>query len=249
MSDLLNLMAKLRKDTESQSAAQQRTAFDPKVPRQGEAGLGALALRDLPATLDQRQACRFFTDRPVESELIQRMIDAGYAADAALWPNERAARPLELLVVGRAVTGLRPGVHRYGPDGFESLADISEPEELGGLVLQEEFALAPAVLLAIGSLEDALESAGSHGYRRLLERSGATCEAAWLTAVDDGLSGSIFAGFLPSALKRLVGIDGFRRTQLLALAVGHVSSTWPTSTASDRPAAGLPMSLRSEERR
>ncbi|MFH8386554.1 nitroreductase family protein [Kitasatospora sp. NPDC018058] len=223
MSDLMDLMAALRQDTERRSEAEHRAALDLEVPWQwhGVSGFGALAEDGLRPALQRRRANRFFADRPVDTELLQRMIEAGQAADAALWPLEWAARPLEFLVVARAVTGLRPAIHRHGPDGFEALADISGTEELSALVLQPEFALAPAILLATGSLEDALDSAGSHGHRRLLERSGAACEAAWLTAVDGGLSGSIFAGFLPSALKRLLGIDGFRRTQLLALAVGH----------------------------
>ncbi|MGW3041161.1 nitroreductase family protein [Kitasatospora sp. NPDC001159] len=223
MSDLLDLMAELRQDTEQQSVAHYRAAMELEVPWRwhGETGVDALADGGLLPTLQRRRANRFFADRPVDAELLRRMIEAGQGADAALWPVERAARPLEFLVAARTVTGLSPAIHRYGSDGFEPLADISGAEELGSLVLQPEFALAPAILLATGSLEDALESAGSHGHRRLLERSGAACEAAWLTAVDEGLSGSIFAGFLPSALKRLVGIDGFRRTQLLALAVGH----------------------------
>ncbi|MEU8924979.1 nitroreductase family protein [Kitasatospora sp. NPDC048545] len=223
MSDLLDLMAELRQDTERQSLAQHRAVPGPDVPWQwhDETVLDSLVDDGLRPTLRRRRANRFFADRPVDAEVLQRMIEAGHGADAALWPAEWAARPLEFLVAARTVTGLRPAVHRYGPDGFEPIADIVGVEQLRALVLQPEFALAPAILLATGSLEDALESAGSHGHRRLLERSGAACEAAWLTAVDAGLSGSIFAGFLPSALKRLVGIDGFRRTQLLALAVGH----------------------------
>ncbi|MEU6970951.1 nitroreductase family protein [Kitasatospora aureofaciens] len=223
MSDLLDLMAELRQDTERRSLVQNQGASEVGALWQEPSGpgFGGLAEDGLRPTLLRRRANRFFKDQPVDAELLRRMIEAGQEADAALWPTERAARPLEFLVAARAVTGLRPAVHRYGPDGFEPLADIAGAEQLSALVLQPEFALAPAILLATGSLEDALEAAGSHGHRRLLERSGAACEAAWLTAVDADLSGSIFAGFLPSALKRLVGIDGFRRTQLLALAVGH----------------------------
>ncbi|WP_405762240.1 nitroreductase family protein [Streptomyces sp. NBC_00045] len=223
MSDLLEILAAVRQDAEMRSAAEFRECRTPPRPDGADgvrAEFGALAEGGLRPALERRRANRFFAERTVDPELLAAMIRAGHAADAALWPAEQA-RPLEFLVVARAVTGLGPAVHRLGPDGFEPLTAISGTDELSTLVLQPEFAHAPALLLAIGSLEDALEGGGSHGHRRLLERSGAACEAAWLTAVDAGLAGSIFAGFLPSALKRLVGIDGFRRTQLLALAVGH----------------------------
>ncbi|MEU6867101.1 nitroreductase family protein [Streptomyces sp. NPDC046876] len=224
MSDLLDILAAVRQDAEAQSAA--AVAQDPHRPGRAEAGdfptqdFGALAEGGLRPALERRRANRFFAERDVDPALLGAMVCAGHAADAALWPDERV-RPLEFLVVARAVAGLSPAVHRLGPDGFEPLAAISGAEELSTFVLQPEFAHAPALLLAVGSLEDALGADGSHGHRRLLERSGAACEAAWLTAVDAGLVGSIFAGFLPAALKKLVGIDGFRRTQLLALAVGH----------------------------
>ncbi|MBV2153699.1 nitroreductase family protein [Kitasatospora sp. SUK 42] len=241
MSDLVDLMAALRQDAEERSVAQHRAVRDDEAAgrRPGtpellpENGLGPLVGDSLRSTLRRRKANRFFADQPVDADVLRRMVEAGHGADASLWPVERAARPLEFLVAARDVTGLRPAVHRHEPDGFTPLADLAGTGELSALVLQPEFALAPAILVAVGSLEDATDSAGSHGHRLLLERSGAACAAAWLTAVDAGLSGSIFAGFLPSALRRLVGIDGFRRTQLLALAVGQARE--PSDEYGGRP--------------
>ncbi|MER5639332.1 nitroreductase family protein [Kitasatospora sp. NPDC002227] len=222
MNDLVQTMAALRRDAGQRAAAAcaERGAAGAGEPAGRPDPDGAPAVADLAAVLRRRRATRFFDDRPVTSGQLAEMLQAGSACDAALWPAEHQARPLEFLVVAGEVTGLPRAVHRWGPDGFEPLVAL-DGTELSTLVLQPEFALAPALVLAIGSLESALQAHGSHGHRQLLERSGAVCEAAWLTAVHQGLEGSIFAGFLPSALKRLAGIDGFRRTQLLALAVGH----------------------------
>jgi nitroreductase len=139
-----------------------------------------------------------------------------------LWPLLAKTHPLEHLLVIRNVVGVESGIYQAGPD--EEMIrrfDLPEVAQVEEMVLQPEFALAPMLFLTVGSLERALEWAGDHGHRVMLERSGAASEAAWLAAVDLGLGGSIFAGFLPSALRQLAGIDGFRQTQLLALAIGE----------------------------
>ncbi|AJC59442.1 hypothetical protein GZL_06879 [Streptomyces sp. 769] len=43
--------------------------------------------------------------------------------------------------------------------------------------------------------------------------------------MDRGLVGSVFAGFLSSALKALVPVDGYRSAQLFAFSCGYPLTT------------------------
>ncbi len=70
-------------------------------------------------------------------------------------------------------------------------------------------------------LEAACARHGHHGRRLLLVRAGAAARAVWLTAIGGDLYGSVFAGALPGPLRELAGVDGARRLQLFACAVGH----------------------------
>ncbi|WP_051471146.1 nitroreductase family protein [Patulibacter minatonensis] len=89
------------------------------------------------------------------------------------------------------------------------------------LVLQREFAGAAALVFVMGSLRAAEERHGAHGHRLGLVRAGAAAHAGWLHAIETQLTGTVFAGALPTALRGLAGVDGSERTQLFALAVGH----------------------------
>lgn len=230
MAESTQVLGALRRDCERDSLlALHRAADQPAAPSTWPSPvLDYLADDDLPGTLRRRRSHRFFSDEPIEPAAITTMIRSAREADHVIWPAEAEASPLDFLVVARNVTGLPPAVYRDVNGAVQPIAALPGRDGLSGMVLQPEFALAAALLLVVGSLQDALATAGSHGHRILLERSGAASESAWLTAVHRGLTGSIFAGFLPSALKSLAAIDGFRRTQLLALAIGHPDS--PTMT-------------------
>lgn len=220
--DGLHILAALREQTEDDSLAEYGTRA-PAAALAAATPTVDLPLRwnDLGGSLLRRRSVRFFDDRPVPFELVADSVHAARAADATLWPDERGPE-LDFYVAARAVDDLAPGVYRFDRHGHTHL-QVLPAAGLQDLVLQPEFGLAPVIVLAIGSLEAALGEHGSHGHRLLLERGGAACELAWLTAVDRGYSGSIFAGFLPAGLRTLVGIDGYRRTQLLALALGRAA--------------------------
>ena len=56
--------------------------------------------------------------------------------------------------------------------------------------------------------------------RIALMRGAHALEHAWLAAEASGLCGSIFAGFIPSALRDFVDVDGLTRMTCLAFAFG-----------------------------
>ncbi len=171
----------------------------------------------------ERLSERFYADRPVAAEVIAGLVAAAGGFDEAAWPDREAGAGLQFLVAARAVTGLRPAIHLADPRSgrFTAIGELPIGAAAADLVLQLEFAQAPAILMVCGPLASSLDRHGEHGHRLLLSRAGAAAYAGWLTALDHGLAGSIFAGFLAAALRPLVPVDGYHTTQLLALAVGH----------------------------
>ncbi|MHC3394135.1 nitroreductase family protein [Streptomyces lavendulocolor] len=177
----------------------------------------------LEALLRRRASVRTYAPRPVATGDIAAVVERATAFDRAAWSDHDAGAGLEFLVAARDVTGLPAALYLYSSaDGaFVRLADLPAGDAAEDLVLQLEFARAPAIVIVCGPLAASLDRHGEHGHRLLLTRAGAAAHTAWLTALDRGLVGSIFAGFLSSALKPLVPVDGYRSAQLLAFACGH----------------------------
>jgi hypothetical protein len=177
----------------------------------------------LESLLRRRTSVRTYAPTPIAVEELAAVVDRAAAFDRAAWPDHDAGAELEFLVAARDVTGLPVGIYLYSAaeGDFVRLADLPAGDAAEELVLQLEFAHAPAIVMVCGPLAASLDRHGEHGHRLLLTRAGAAAHAAWLTALDRGLAGSIFAGFLSSALKPLVPVDGYRSAQLLAFACGH----------------------------
>jgi nitroreductase len=89
------------------------------------------------------------------------------------------------------------------------------------LFVQSDFADAPAVIWIAGNLAAACASDGARGHRHLLLRAGAAAHRLWMAALASGLNGSIVAGLVPGAARRLLGFDGYKTASLLAFAAGH----------------------------
>ncbi|MBT2445597.1 nitroreductase family protein [Streptomyces sp. ISL-43] len=183
----------------------------------------AAGARPLDELLRDRVAVRTYAPAPVTADELAAVLNQAQSFDSLSWPDHHAGGPLGFLVAARNVTGLPTGLYGYEPElgEFSRLADLPEGEAAESMVLQMEFAWAPAIVLVCGSLAASLDRHGEHGHRLLMARAGAAAHTAWLAALDQGLVGSIFAGFLSSALKPLLGLDGYRTAQLLAFAVGR----------------------------
>ncbi|WP_181435061.1 nitroreductase family protein [Curtobacterium sp. MCBD17_019] len=211
MIDRISIVRDLR--AEADAAAQDAAA----ARHPGERLQRAEQLR---GAMRHRSAETHFAADPIPLAHVVAALDAMAAIDRTLWGDVAEDLPLRALVACRHVTDLQPGLLEHRGGRFRRIQTDGGALRMREMVLQPEFADAAAILLAVGDLEGMSRRFGAHGHRMLLSRGGAACEAAWLAAVSAGLTGSIFAGFLPSALRATAGIDGNRELQLLALAIG-----------------------------
>jgi hypothetical protein len=174
--------------------------------------------------LPERTAVRDYAGTPVSGADLSALFAAADRMDARGWPAERAAGvDLELYCAAWRVTGVDTGLYRYLPEqsGLCRVADLPDGPAAEELVMQREFAEAPALVVITGNLAAAVARHGSHGHRLLLARAGAAGHAAWLAALRLGLAGTVFAGLLPSVLRERAGADGYHRAALFAFAAGH----------------------------
>ncbi|MEZ5094799.1 MAG: hypothetical protein R2731_00845 [Nocardioides sp.] len=197
---------------------------------------------DLLTTLKRRRSLRFFDGGSLAVGELLDCVAAGQELDRAGWAADDGAL-LEVTALCARVEGLEPGIFRLDPARREAalVAPLPSAELLGELTLQAEFGQAAAILSFGGDLE-AASRAGGRGYRELMCRAGATAYAVWLDAVSRGWVGSVFAGFIPAAVRRRLASDGVSRHQLFALALGTAPTEPPLSTG-----GGSTLTRREEE--
>lgn len=174
--------------------------------------------------LQSRRAIRAYAKAAISRKILATMLKAAIEGDKADWPRSEFPAKIELLVVAWRVEGLPQGIYRYLPATHSlTLVGPAPDRETSGkdMVLQTEFADAPAIVLVTGELGIALKQHGAWGHRNLLVRAGAAGYRLWLASLAMGLSGTVFAGLLPRAAQRLAGLDGYRKAGLFAYAVGH----------------------------
>lgn len=101
------------------------------------------------------------------------------------------------------------------------LNEICLSEIIYDIFLQKEFSQAAAIIIFVGKVEKAVQLYGPRGYNRLLKKAGAIAEYSWLQTIDLGYAGTVFAGILPSGLGKISDLDGYRKCQMFAFALGH----------------------------
>jgi len=139
-------------------------------------------------------------------------------------------------VVAQHVDGLPPAAYVLDGERAVPVMALGDPDTYQALTLQREFADAGAVVSLLGDLEHAERAHGGAGYRTLMTRAGAAAYQMWLSALAHDLAGSVFAGFLPAAVRQPLRCDGTSRHQLFALALGNPGAAIP-DTAADPAAA------------
>lgn len=165
---------------------------------------------DAAAGLTERRSHREFADRAVSPDALARLLAAA-----------RTLRcDLDLLVWVRNVDGVVPGLYLDTGDG-RRLGYLSAPGEVEERFVEPELDRAAIVIVAVADLSRRLARSGEHGYRRALHDSGRLVTHVWLAAGADGLVGSMFTGFVPSALHEMVTVDRLQRVPLLAFGCGH----------------------------
>lgn len=183
----------------------------------------AAPTEDLDSLLERRSSQRFFAKEALDPRILAAGVLAATRSDRACWSEDE---PLDLLVAVRSVAGMVPGLYRAEPaerpgaTRFEFLQHLTG-EDVAEMVLQVEFAHAPAIVMAVASLESHLQRWGDHGEPLLNRRAGQVVATSLLIAQLCGAAGQIFAGCLPSGLARHLTVDGYYRAQILAAAVGN----------------------------
>lgn len=177
-------------------------------------GRGTTGVRlDLAQVLRRRRSIRWFGPAPVDAGTLADVVDSGLTH----WP---LADPAELTVVAFRLAGLPPAVYRYdsGARVMTPVMNLPEGEQRASLTMQPEFSDAAAIISLGIPLQRMTGTA--HDYRRAMTAVGSAAYAMWLDGIARGLVGSVFAGFLPAAIRRPLRSDGANRHQAFALALG-----------------------------
>ena len=96
------------------------------------------------------------------------------------------------------------------------------------MTVQKEFARAGAIVSVAADLDQADAWAGAHGYRHAMARAAAVIYSVHLRSAARGLTGTVFAGLSPSAVRRLLDSDGVSRHQMLAVTVAVPTRAAPS---------------------
>jgi hypothetical protein len=175
---------------------------------------------ELLPTLERRTSTRFFDRSTISLTSLVAVVQEGLEADRLAWDDTSCT--FEVSVVAFRVSGVPEAIYRLNPfDGMLTpIAEVPPGEGRHNLTIQREFADAATIISLAANLGEIDESAGPHGYRMAMTRAGAAAYTMWLSAVSRGLTGTVFAGFIPASVRRPLYSDGSSRHQLFALALG-----------------------------
>jgi SagB-type dehydrogenase family enzyme len=176
--------------------------------------------------LMKRRSVRAFKEGPVMlAELSQLMWAAQGMADQRglrTAPSAGALYPLELYVVAGNVTGLPPGVYKYGRERHEllSLAKGDRRNDLCNAALgQSSIRRAALVLVLSGVYERTTAKYGERGIRYVHMEAGHAAQNVYLQTVSLGLGTVVIGAFQDEEVKRLLKM-GDRESPLYIMPVG-----------------------------
>ncbi len=154
------------------------------------------------------------------------MLSFAQRADLDEWPGEHHGNGLNFLVLAQRVRELDAGVYEYeAAQTLLSVRGALAPDEISQLYVQDEFALAPLAIWITGSLAAACARHGAFGHRQLMLRAGAAGNRLWMAALGLGLTGTLVAGIVSRHARKILGLDGYLKSGLLAVAVGDAVQT------------------------
>ncbi|WP_346138524.1 tpaF [Streptomyces coeruleofuscus] len=177
--------------------------------------------RDLSATLLTRRSSLHYADAPVRTDLVLSLLQHALRRDSDGWELDDDAGPLEAFVFALRSEGKPAGVYRVTARELSFIAPTSvvgDPELLG---VQREFADAGGIVSLYANIDRADSWAGSHGYRLCAVRASMALYDFHLRCQSHGLVGTMFGGFIGSAVRNLVQSDGVTRHPLLAATYAH----------------------------
>lgn len=184
---------------------------------------------DLRQTFERRSSTTDYAPEPLDAAPLLASVQAALAEEAEAWSEEADVVGMEPFVLLLRARGARPGVYRVGSDGADLVREAPSPEEIEGMTVQKEFARAGAIVSMAADLDRADAWAGAHGYRYAMARAAAVIYSVHLRSAARGLTGTVFAGLSPSAVRRLLDSDGVSRHQMIALTVAVPARAAPSS--------------------
>jgi hypothetical protein len=172
--------------------------------------------RGLYETLLERRSSLRYADRPVRTGAVLHLLQGALGRDRGDWGLDGDAGPLEAFVFALRSEGMAAGVYRVTAQEVSFVAPASalgDPENLG---VQREFAGAGGIVGMYAALDRADSWAGAHGYRVCVTRASMALYDFHLRCQSHGLVGTLFGGFIGSAVRDLVRSDGVTRHPLLS---------------------------------
>ncbi|MER7814504.1 tpaF [Streptomyces sp. NPDC058423] len=222
-SDLTSMTAVLegftsRKSTSDGLAAERRPVpFPNAVPVEPAVQADDLRpVHDLRDTLQRRRSTLQYAPQPVRTGVILSLLTEALLRDRDDWGLDAAAGALEGFVFAFRSEGAAPGLYRVTAEGSWHLAGLDALGPVENLGVQREFSTAAGIVAVYANLDRADTWAGSHGYRVSAGRVAMATYDLNLRIQALGLVGTLFGGFIPSSVHRLVHSDGASRHSLLA---------------------------------
>ncbi|QWF83986.1 hypothetical protein HUW46_07430 [Amycolatopsis sp. CA-230715] len=169
---------------------------------------------DLLDTLLRRRSSLRCADEPVRTGLVFALLQDALRRDSAEWGFGDGA--LEAFVFALKSEGSSPGVYRVTAADCAFVAPVSAIGDVEDLVVQRELATAAGIV----SVHGRLDHADAHRYRLCVTRAAMAIYDFHLRAQSHGLGGSLFAGFIASAVRHLVRSDGVTRHPLISATYG-----------------------------
>ncbi len=175
--------------------------------------------------LAQRSSSLAYDDKPIAAIRLFGLIQQALLRDALDWGEISDVIPLEIYAFVLRPADVDPGVYHITTAQYQRVADLPSSDHWEDLGVQREFAHAGAIVSAAGNLDQADSWAGTHGYRVLMGRAASTIYDIHLSSVAEGWVGTVFAGFIPSAVRVSLASDGASRQQVFATTVAMPLTT------------------------
>jgi len=204
-------------------------AFPRGIQRDARSNMGAFPSMGAEMVEDifqRRSSVRFFNrDDGVDFNDLKILLSDVALFEESIWGGGDPRLQLRAYVFPERISAGHMDsrcVYEFVADSatFASVGRLRSGMTKESMVLQKEFVDAAAILIWVAGLADAVDDYGSCAYKELLIRSGALAHFAWLKSLSLGYEGTVFAGILPKVLRQVCGIDGYRKNQMFAFALG-----------------------------
>ena len=144
-------------------------------------------------------------------------------------PSGGGMYPLELYILSKNITDLKPGVHHYTPNahGLEEIREVELPENLLRYLFMGQYPVTQAscIILIAADTNRSMKKYGDRGYRYLLLEAGHVAQNINLVSTGLGLQSLNIGGFFDDELAQLCCLDQESEILLYAVAIGKGNST------------------------